>query len=890
MLKDPASISEVQVAAREIVDTLERIAQEAKCKLEEQPGLTAAVPTLNTFNSAASLQYLSKVLNDNRTSYESLRKEPAIARVAVREEESGKEWVLYFCRARQGLPPGVFSYLTPVGSVASLPVGETYTFPDGRVVRITERAVLHPTNAEIKWDSIETRVEGARFGATPLTIGSLLEILRIAAPPIDVTDPLAAFAAREELRNSVYEGLRRSVITHMGLRDQPVLDRFQDHIFRLPLDTRFFLAGPPGSGKTTTLIRRLSQKRNLELLEAQERELLERSNKAGVDHAVSWIMFTPTELLSQYLKEAFARESVPASDDNLRTWADFSRRVARSEFRLLKSPNNAAALVLSEHSDNLGPETLQRSIQLFEDFATWDFEYLRAEARKAAEVLIASQDEDIRGLGSRLVQLPWHADATELVESITLEADVADALYERNDASTAKQIEDWLRREITANPEFLKELHAYSRSIRLGDAGTSADENETLASPQSESRAIADYYRALRALAVATASKAGLNKGTKSEQIISWLGDRLPAEWELRQAGERLAAQASLRFVASPAASYINGAAARYRRFRDLRAVEGRWYLNREYAADSPIDPRELDIILLQLLRFSAALLRKPTVLSGLDRRPWTPLRSVLQLYRNQVFVDEATDFSPIQLACMASIVSPITRSFFACGDFNQRLTIWGTASIEQLRWALPDVVTQNVAIAYRQSKQLNDLAFEIGRIGATGADRSPLPDHVDANGVRPALVEKTSQEQAVTWIADCIRAIERFVGSLPSIAVFVNGEDEVEPTARRLGSALLSDNIAVTACRGGETIGHEGNVRVFSAHHIKGLEFEAVFFISIDSLAASEPSLFDKYLYVGATRAATYFGMTCEDVLPARLEGLRKAFVSSWHQLEGNE
>jgi hypothetical protein len=31
-------------------------------------------------------------------------------------------------------------------------------------------------------------------------------------------------------------------------------------------------------------------------------------------------MFTPTELLKQYLKEAFAREGVPASDLRIRTW------------------------------------------------------------------------------------------------------------------------------------------------------------------------------------------------------------------------------------------------------------------------------------------------------------------------------------------------------------------------------------------------------------------------------------------------------------------------------------------------------------------------------------------------------------------------------------------
>lgn len=55
-----------------------------------------------------------------------------------------------------------------------------------------------------------------------------------------------------------------------------------------------------------------------------------------------------------------------------------------------------------------------------------------------------------------------------------------------------------------------------------------------------------------------------------------------------------------------------------------------------------------------------------------------------------------------------------------------------------------------------------------------------------------------------------------------------------------------------------------ESNVRVFDIQHIKGMEFEAVFFVSIDQLATLHPALFDKYLYVGITRAATYLDVTC--------------------------
>jgi DNA helicase IV len=51
--------------------------------------------------------------------------------------------------------------------------------------------------------------------------------------------------------------------------------------------------------------------------------------------------------------------------------------------------------------------------------------------------------------------------------------------------------------------------------------------------------------------------------------------------------------------------------------------------------------------------------------------------------------------------------------------------------------------------------------------------------------------------------------------------------------------------------------------VRVFDVQHIKGLEFEAVLFVGLERLAQRYPDLFEKYLYVGATRAAMFFGMT---------------------------
>jgi hypothetical protein len=61
--------------------------------------------------------------------------------------------------------------------------------------------------------------------------------------------------------------------------------------------------------------------------------------------------------------------------------------------------------------------------------------------------------------------------------------------------------------------------------------------------------------------------------------------------------------------------------------------------------------------------------------------------------------------------------------------------------------------------------------------------------------------------------------------------------------------AALGEHNIQVVACPQGRVMGQNNDVRVFDVQHIKGLEFEAVFFIAIDRLATLQPKLFDKYL-----------------------------------------
>ena len=97
------------------------------------------------------------------------------------------------------------------------------------------------------------------------------------------------------------------------------------------------------------------------------------------------------------------------------------------------------------------------------------------------------------------------------------------------------------------------------------------------------------------------------------------------------------------------------------------------------------------------------------------------------------------------------------------------------------------------------------------------------------------------------------------------------------------LNQYLEDMSLKAVACEEGKSLGEGTDIRVFDIQHIKGLEFEAVFFAGVDKLASNKPDVFDRYIYVGATRAATYLGMVCYQSLPSKLDAIKALCVENW-------
>lgn len=883
----PGSKEHLMGVADEVIPTLDSIASAAHTKLSM--GLSGGPDSLINPSDTA-VAHLGEVQFAVRESYRKLTEEPAIARVVtITEQDETRTY--YICRVApvSGIK-NLASYRAPIGRLASLAIGSELELPNGAILEVRERAELRPVHSASGWDSLGTVLESDGFG--PVTIASLQALRTGAEGEQPVKDLVAELLQATALDENVAQGVRRNLITKMELRDQPLLDQYQDEIFRLPLDSRLLLLGPPGTGKTTTLIRRLGQKLDVDFLDDEEREIVTAASVgAKYSHAQSWLMFTPTELLRQYLKEAFAREEVPAPDLRITTWTDHRRELSKHTFGVLRSAGGGT-FVLKDDVETLNANATEQPIEWFEDFSTWQQGTFRQSLLDASSELSRSNIQKVRQLGEHLhTRLSGSTGSTLAVMFALFEAEsdrVGSIVQSLKDSSNAK-IREALNQQLNVNRAFATELAAFLENLQQaatastdGEEPEDEDDDDEPAPRTATAAALRAYERAVRTQARATASNRAVPKTTRSGKILEWLGSRTLGEADLQQLGLNLLALSNARRFLNPVKRYFDGVSRRYRAFRRVRQQEGQWYLPDSFRAQD-LHPLELDGILLSLLRDAGALLSRPNVQRNIENATWSHLQIFREQYRNQILVDEATDFSPLQLACMAALAHPRLRSFFACGDFNQRLTTWGARSLDQLKWIYPEFDVREVTVSYRQSKQLNELARAIIRIAGGTESIATLPAHIDNDGVAPVLLEHADFPSQVKWLADRIRDIECNLGQLPSTGILVNSETDVGPLAEALNTALAEDNIRVMACHEGQSVGSEGSVRVFDIQHIKGLEFEAVFFIGLDELAVRRPELFDKYLYVGITRAATYLGMTCSESIPVFLEPLRAHFSGDW-------
>jgi superfamily I DNA/RNA helicase len=297
-------------------------------------------------------------------------------------------------------------------------------------------------------------------------------------------------------------------------------------------------------------------------------------------------------------------------------------------------------------------------------------------------------------------------------------------------------------------------------------------------------------------------------------------------------------------------------------------------------AENKKVSEDEMELLLLCTCHTVHSLFRiDPTLFSN---SAYPQIQGFRSHAKAVVAIDEATDFAPLQLACMASLSHPRFSCFTLSGDLMQRLNKNGLISWKEFTLLHPDTEIRKINISYRQTPKLLNIAKEIYR-KQLGVEPDFNSDTTDGVGDPDALLFKHSLfETRVDWIAERIVEIHKIYGnSIPSIAIFFKNDSHMLEYAKELSrhESLMELDISVAACANGNVLGDPESVRLFAVEYIKGMEFEVVFFVDIDSIANEYPEMIDKYVYVGLSRANLYLAVTVQNEFPRALSYLEPMF-----------
>lgn len=678
---------------------------------------------------------------------------------------------------------------------------------------------------------------------------------RILFPEVVETEleSLIEFLARPEAPTGPSKPKRRRSANKFELRDLAIVDSVQDGIFRLPISAFLLITGAPGTGKTTVAIKRLAQKTKLEyLLDEEKAGLSDDKLRRLFSGPNTWALFMPNELLRNYLKEALAQEQLAASDDHLLVWNDHKITIARDALRYLKVGDRGffklgRGLLQSGESRYVAKWTNDFQ-EFFNTCLNEEFVADFNRQSQSAAFAISKIAEEMNTIKARITFLDMQIARTAVGSPLS-EGEARQPISKRPEAERSDLLEQ-LRLLESANAAWQR-ISQIAISVQQNPAQWGASRiNRIMGDVSVEINNLRQRRNIRPALVDLFEHAITLASKYSSSQLIQ----RIPAIYQQF----RLNGNARLSFYKPSALDMVK---------------------------DRIIEVHELDTLIYTALSF---IRRSSDVNEILPGQGDQAMQWVVNEFRTVVVVDEAADFSATELACMYMLAHPAFNSVTLAGDLMQRMTREGLGSWTDLALLLPAFDERPLSTSYRQSARLLRVADNLYRefIGEAPPFSSAFSD--DNADPEPLLFLGSDKHQTADWIADRIIEIYRQNREqLPSIAIFVPTETDITELHELLAPKLFDHSISTDACFGGKVLGTQAKVRIFNVKFIKGLEFEAVFFTSIDRMARNEPELIDKYLYVGLTRARNFLALTCGDQFPQRLDFIKAQFRSgNWQTI----
>ena len=688
---------------------------------------------------------------------------------------------------------------------------------------------------------------------------------------------------REKINN-----LTRYIHNQVQLRFKPILDPTQTNIKNAHLfdGTAVIIDGGPGTGKTTTMISRLKyltdtvaigldaeQGYNKFKLSPPQRRELEELIRTDQD----WVFFSPSELLKLYLQDAMVSEKLNKPNAKVFHWSDRLGRLM-VEYGFFDPSSETPPFLKARPSSQLIANNACAIDQLEQFFVTTfhniyknlpDIKEIRADWKNTA-ISIARRLEGVDKLNLQgLIDLFVSINSTYSEECVPY-------LEERSS----------LRETTTTRIAALININDKAKQAIL-DLMTNVQESETEEPDDTEDidsgeeietteDAIDDEERILRYVSrwIEPYARSLYNNhklSPRQQSFTDIVTPLLKDEYQFERIASLYIFRQYAKYARGVQRIILSGIAGKYKRFRRvvLRDKMEGWDLEQMHLLVEKGDNKRLheqeQALLIGFVNHLAVAILK--------RSPNTQHRYISCYKANCrpiIGIDETTDFSLIDIYAMCSFAHKDFSAITLSGDLMQRLTESGIRRWEDLQSIIPIQEVIPLKVSYRQSVKMLEVARQLYR--DTIGQEAIYKAHMRETKVPlPIALIETDEQAKITWIEQRIREIYTAYGkTLPSIAIFLNGKDRVSAFAQALQDTDFFYDNGINVIDGslGTTLGNRNQVRVFPIDKVKGMEFDAVFFVDINNAKGNE-EIIKRYLYVGVSRAAFFLGVTLtEDVL----------------------
>ena len=662
------------------------------------------------------------------------------------------------------------------------------------------------------------------------------------------------------------------------------------------------IQGGPGTGKTTTMIHRLSYLTNTFAIKEDEKNkfgkykltpLQRKQLFEAIKNHRDWIFFSPSKMLKEYLTDAMKKEELSHISEKVWCWKDYCRMILRDYYHLLDEKESSSPFTIFPSDETL----FYQDYDIVNVFKNFFLDYLRkikeelpplnmdgkvyewtsiAQSVKnrfddvdhydfARFISLFNSLESVYGNDCKRLLRNRNNDLSELAEKI------CEMLDENHEAmSEIKNIFDM-------NSKGLTEQDSVDDEIGDDDNNESSTLKETIqkllnplfGNKSKEHELSSEIQKWLKSYCY---SKVNGAKGlTEVQEIIAdillpVIGDQF--DNEINKLGELMIFEQYAQYTRGVRSIMLNGIPAKYKKFRA--------YLNK-----TKFEGCNLKLLrdIIQSNQGKALHMQEQSLLLGFIN---TLVKSIKassnskirhdfidayeEVSRPIIGIDEATDFSVCEIYAMQSLLSREFSSLTLCGDIMQRMTSYGIKSWDELNGVLTNLDPYEIKTSYRQSKKLLDVARQL-----CADELKEVPKYkayMTSNKVPDPLVYVDGNELSkIEWISKRISEVYRAYGeNLPSIAIFVTDKgyiprfieflQETEFFAEKGIQVLDGTNSGKVA---------ESHIRVYPIDIVKGMEFDVVFFHNVDKTDA-EMDMLKRYIYVGLSRAAFFLGVTMEE------------------------